>query len=448
MSKRKEFHVARGLRLRLSETGDWLASVSRSSGEFFLASELLPLLQEIQRSRTLDEGLALRLRRTLESAAKGCPDAREIQELAEEFHGAGLIAAEGARARKDALLQDGFGDPWIQWAMLADTRRCEAYETALRAAVDARSVVVDVGAGTGLLGAIALDAGAKKVFAIEETASGQGIAPLLRAMGLPTTKPSFELFQGNSAEAPLPDDTSILVSELFGNDPFCEGVLPTLRDIGARLSRPPERSMRGKKGEVTDKSRAPDRVRWIPQSLEVFVEIAALKGSAVRERVAALNAARLRKGGAPAPRGAFLDRFLEATAAHLPFDAVSFAVPLAPGDIERKSEAVSLGTVRLDPPSSPRVAYAGTRTLQVATPRKTEGVPLVALAWFRVRLDATTTLSNHPLEKEACGHWSPLLLPLAPFSGTALEVKFALSPEEDHIHLDVLDARGTRLARR
>jgi hypothetical protein len=451
MSKRKEFHVARTLRLRLSEKGDWLASVSRSSGEFFLAAELLPLLQEIQRCRSLDESIAQRLRRTLDAAARGSPDAREIQDLVDEFHGAGLLASEGAKARKDALLEDGFGDPWIQWAMLADTPRCRAYEAAVRRAVDAQSVVVDVGAGTGLLGAFALDSGAKKVFAIEETASGRGIAPLLKALGLPFSKPAFELFQGNSGDAPLPDEASVVVSELFGNDPFCEGVLPTLRDVGARLRVPGKRAL-GKQSSPPKAGKgapADAPVRWIPQSLEVFVEVATLTGSAVKERVAALQRARLSlKQPDKARATGFLERFLLATAAHLPFDVVSFAAHLAPSDLVRQSTACSLGTVRLDPPSSPVVSYSGKRELKLEMPKPPPQDPRVALVWFRVRLDASNTLSNHPLEADVCSHWSPLVLPLAPFTESTLHVHFALSGEEDHLHVEISDTKGTPLARR
>lgn len=424
MSKRKEFHVAKALRLRLSDKGDWLASTSRSSGEFFLAAELLPLLQEIQRTHTLDDGLAKRLRRTLEAAATDSPDAQEIAGLVEDFHGAGLLVAKGSKAPKDALLQDGFGDPWIQWAMLSDTPRCRAYEKALRSAVKPKSVVVDVGAGTGLLGAFALNAGAKRVFAIEETASGQRIAPLFKSLGLPSSKPAFELFQGNSQEAPLPADANVIVSELFGNDPFCEGVLPTLRDLGARV---------------------PLGVRWIPQSVEVFVEISELRGSGVRERVAALHRARLLK---TTDKQDFLNHFLTAATKHLALEEVSFAAHVSVGDVVRQSTPCSLGTVRLDPPSSPVVRFEGKRSLKLTSQKSLENSPLVALVWFRVQLDASTTLSNHPLEKDACGHWSPLILPLYPSKETVFHVRFGLSDAEDHLHVDIRCARGDGLARR
>jgi hypothetical protein len=436
MSKRKEFHVAREMRVRLSAKGEFLGSVSRSSGEFFLATEVLLLLQEIQRARVVDEGLASRLRAALGALTRASPEAGELGGLVEELHGAGLLVAKGARAPKNALLQDGFGDPWIQWAMLADAPRCRAYGKAIVSAVDDASVVVDVGAGTGLLGALALKAGARKVFAIEETASARSIAPLFKELGLPASRPAFELFQGNSTEAPLPRDATVVVSELFGNDPFCEGVLPTLRDVGARLT--PGR-----------------KVRWVPQALEVFVEIVGLTGSAVHARVAALAAAREARP-LPAKGDPYLE-FLQASARALPLEALSFAVPLQGDELVRAGEAVSLGVVRLDPPSSPVVRYAGETTVAFE-PAQAGRAPLVALVWFRVRLDARTTLSNHPLEDDACEHWSPLVVPLAPIPATdggrargakrTLKARWGLSPFEDALRVSFHAEDGTPLGAR
>lgn len=363
--------------------------------------------------------------------------------------------AKGARAPKDALLQDGFGDPWIQWAMLADAPRCRAYGKALALAVNPQSVVVDVGAGTGLLGAMALKTGARKVFAIEETAAARGIVPLFKTLGLPTTRPSFELFQGNSSEATLPRDTTLVVSELFGNDPFCEGVLPALRDIGSRLP-------------------AGARVQWVPEALEVFVEIAGLVKSGVHARVAALAAARATgTTGTAAPRAKavatkkatrtapprtdFYAEFLAASAQALPLETLSFAVPLQKDDLVRIGQPLSLGVVRLDPPSSPVVRYAGEGAV-ACRPAEAGAAPLVAVVWFRVRLDARTTLSNHPMEADACGHWSPIVVPLAPLPAMAgakthtgvraLKVKWALSPFEDALHVAIHSDAGTVLGSR
>ncbi len=59
-----------------------------------------------------------------------------------------------------------YGDPGIHEEMLSDEVRVENYRAALNA-LSFEKVVVDVGAGTGLLSLMAMDAGAKCVYAIE-----------------------------------------------------------------------------------------------------------------------------------------------------------------------------------------------------------------------------------------------------------------------------------------
>jgi len=51
--------------------------------------------------------------------------------------------------------------------LLADGTRTLAFREALRRAVNAGDVVVDVGSGSGVLAFFAVEAGARKVFAIE-----------------------------------------------------------------------------------------------------------------------------------------------------------------------------------------------------------------------------------------------------------------------------------------
>src|ERR1700693_5273364 len=51
--------------------------------------------------------------------------------------------------------------------MVADRYRLEAYAQALRQVVSPRSVVVDLGAGTGVLSLLACQCGARKVYALD-----------------------------------------------------------------------------------------------------------------------------------------------------------------------------------------------------------------------------------------------------------------------------------------
>ena len=189
--------------------------------------------------------------------------------------------------------------------------------------------------------------------------------------------------------------------------------------------------------------------------VEVFVEIVGLTGSAVHARVAALAAAREARP-LPAKGDPYLE-FLQASARALPLEALSFAVPLQGDELVRAGEAVSLGVVRLDPPSSPVVRYAGETTVAFE-PAQAGRAPLVALVWFRVRLDARTTLSNHPLEDDACEHWSPLVVPLAPIPATdggrargakrTLKARWGLSPFEDALRVSFHAEDGTPLGAR
>jgi predicted RNA methylase len=61
---------------------------------------------------------------------------------------------------------DGYGDLEIHKEMLGDEARVDSYRAALNA-LSFEKAVVDVGAGTGLLSLMAMDAGATCVYAIE-----------------------------------------------------------------------------------------------------------------------------------------------------------------------------------------------------------------------------------------------------------------------------------------
>jgi predicted RNA methylase len=60
----------------------------------------------------------------------------------------------------------GYEDPEIHREMLQDEARVEAYRAALNS-LSSGKVVIDVGAGTGILSLMAMDAGAKSVYALE-----------------------------------------------------------------------------------------------------------------------------------------------------------------------------------------------------------------------------------------------------------------------------------------
>src|SRR3984893_15786348 len=64
---------------------------------------------------------------------------------------------------------EGFASPFVHEPMLLDKIRCDTYREAIQRIVKPGDVVVDLGAGTGLLSFFALQAGARHVYAIEMT---------------------------------------------------------------------------------------------------------------------------------------------------------------------------------------------------------------------------------------------------------------------------------------
>lgn len=124
------------------------------------------------------------------------------------------------------------GVPKWHWNLVRDKVRNAAYEAALARSVGPDSLVLDIGAGTGLLGLMALRAGAGQVVACEmnpatawmamDIARANGMADRLRIIA----KKSTDLVLGEDLERPA----DVIVSEIVDNALLGEGVLPTHRE--------------------------------------------------------------------------------------------------------------------------------------------------------------------------------------------------------------------------
>ncbi len=95
-----------------------------------------------------------------------------------------------------------------------DDVRTEAYRTALAAVVTPDSVVMDLGAGTGILGLLAAQAGARHVYAVEEGPIAALASQIVEASGY---SDRITIIAESSLTAELPEPADVVVcDQLFG----------------------------------------------------------------------------------------------------------------------------------------------------------------------------------------------------------------------------------------
>jgi len=121
--------------------------------------------------------------------------------------------------------------------MLRDTDRVEAYRRAIDTVVRPGDVVVDIGAGTGVLSVFAARAGARRVFAIE----GEDIAAVART--LCAEYPQIEVIRGRAEEVTLPERADVVVTETLGNFLLDEDIERLVRSARERLLKPGAREI-------------------------------------------------------------------------------------------------------------------------------------------------------------------------------------------------------------
>lgn len=122
-----------------------------------------------------------------------------------------------------------------QRSMVLDERRNAAYQRALAKVVGPESVVLDLGAGTGVHGLLAARLGAKRVYLVEPEDVGLLGIEAARANGLAERT---ELLQGKIEEVEVPEPVDVIVAAFTGNFLLAEDLLPSLFFARDRFLKP------------------------------------------------------------------------------------------------------------------------------------------------------------------------------------------------------------------
>ncbi|HEX4403459.1 MAG TPA: 50S ribosomal protein L11 methyltransferase [Polyangia bacterium] len=119
--------------------------------------------------------------------------------------------------------------------MLADAVRVGAFRRALDAVIKPGDVVLDLGAGTGIMSALACRAGASRVYLMEE---GPVMAFAEEVLSVNGFGARVVPVRGLSTGSQLPEPVDVIVSETIGVAGFDEGILGYVIDARRRFTRP------------------------------------------------------------------------------------------------------------------------------------------------------------------------------------------------------------------
>lgn len=117
-------------------------------------------------------------------------------------------------------------------AMLADQIRLNAYRDAIRHVVEPGDIVLDLGAGTGVLAFLACSRGASKVYAIEPNDVITVAGALANENSLSEKITFIKAF---STDVELPERVDVIVSDLRGTLPLHGSHLSTIIDARRRF---------------------------------------------------------------------------------------------------------------------------------------------------------------------------------------------------------------------
>ena len=116
--------------------------------------------------------------------------------------------------------------------MLADRQRVDLFRQAIMETVARGDVVVDIGTGTGILALLAVQAGARMVYALEFGPIIEVARKTARENGL---EDHIRFIAGKSMNVDLPERADVIVTETIGCFAFDEGITGIIADARRRF---------------------------------------------------------------------------------------------------------------------------------------------------------------------------------------------------------------------
>jgi|APGre2960657444_1045066.scaffolds.fasta_scaffold01283_12 2-polyprenyl-3-methyl-5-hydroxy-6-metoxy-1,4-benzoquinol methylase len=129
---------------------------------------------------------------------------------------------------------NAYADLDVHELMLRDTARNAAFRAAIESVCRGK-VVLDVGAGTGLLSLYAARAGALRVYAVEASGLATLLPDVVAANGFENV---ISVLHGRAEEVELPEQVDVLVSEWVGFHLLHESMLDSVVSARARWLKP------------------------------------------------------------------------------------------------------------------------------------------------------------------------------------------------------------------
>lgn len=268
---------------------------------------------------------------------------------------------------------------------LEDRVRISAFRRAINDTVKPGDVVLDLGSGTGILGLLACQAGAKRVYSID----GGGMAQLARDVALANHfDDRVTVLKGMSTRTVLPEPVDLVVADQIGRFGFEAGVLEYFADAKRRFLKPSGRT--------------------IPARIDLWV--APVEHSAQWKKVDFWSHHPAGFGFEPARKIA---------------ENTGYPVHLQARQLLGDPE----NAVSLDALAHGAKSIAFSKTIQVKRAGTLHGIG----GWFSAQLSANVEMSNSPLAQRRIKRrnvFFPIAQPVAVAPGYSVTLSFSILPQD------------------